>query len=748
MSKRHRFTRVLAVAVLVLAAAVLTTEAVAASRGGAVVKLGQSGLGRIIVDSHGKTLYLWGHDKRGKSSCNGTCASAWPPLVTHGKPRAISGARMALLGTTRRADGRTQVTYHGHPLYYFVEDKRPGQTAGAGLNAFGGRFDPVSASGTALRKPAGDSDNGRKGPHATLEHGVLVVKGSKASDKITLRLEAGQPGTLQVDVGDDGSAEFGFKRADIASIAVDGRRGDDFVRIDEGNGIFTDSIPTTLDGGEDNDTLAGGSGAETLIGGDGNDFVDGNRGADVALMGAGDDTFQWDPGDGSDVVEGQDGADTMLFNGANISEKFDLSANGSRLRFTRDIATITMDTAGVETVDVKALGGLDTITVNDLAGTDVNRVNADLGAQGGGGDAAADRVVVNGSNGNDAIQIAARPGETQVSGLAATVAVAQSEPTLDTLAVNGLGGDDRIAAEPAVAQLIAVLIDGGDGTDTAVAQGSEANDALQIFPVAPAVGFAATGANGFVQALSEKLLVDALGGDDSVTAANGLAPLTQLTIDGGAGNDVLLGGDGNDLLRGGDGNDFVDGNRGADVALMGAGDDTFQWDPGDGSDVVEGQDGADTMLFNGANISEKFDLSANGSRLRFTRDIATITMDTAGVETVDVKALGGLDTITVNDLAGTDVNRVNADLGAQGGGGDAAADRVVVNGSNGNDAIDVSGDAGGIKVSGLAATVELFNAEAANDRLEINTLDGADTVNSAALAPGVIQLFVDGVLVP
>ena len=71
----------------------------------------------------------------------------------------------------------------------------------------------------------------------------------------------------------------------------------------------------------------------------------------------------------------------MLFNGANISEKFDLSANGTRLRFTRDIGTITMDTAGVETVDVKALGGADTITVNDLAGTDVNRVNADLGAR-------------------------------------------------------------------------------------------------------------------------------------------------------------------------------------------------------------------------------------------------------------------------------------------------------------------------------------------------------------------------------
>ena len=138
-----------------------------------------------------------------------------------------------------------------------------------------------------------------------------------------------------------------------------------------------------------------------------------------------------------------------------------------------------------------------------------------------------------------------------------------------------------------------------------------------------------------MQALSEKLLVERSAATTRSPPPTAWRPITQLTIDGGAGNDVLLGGDGNDLLRGGDGNDFVDGNRGADVALMGAGDDTFQWDPGDGSDIVEGQDGADTMLFNGANISEKFDLSANGSRLRFTRDIGTITMDTAGVETVD-----------------------------------------------------------------------------------------------------------------
>ena len=90
-------------------------------------------------------------------------------------------------------------------------------------------------------------------------------------------------------------------------------------------------------------------------------------------MGAGDDTFVWDPGDGSDVVEGEAGADTMLFNGANIAERVDLSANGNRLRFFRDAGNITMDTNDVESVDFNALGGPDTITVNDLSSTDDSR---------------------------------------------------------------------------------------------------------------------------------------------------------------------------------------------------------------------------------------------------------------------------------------------------------------------------------------------------------------------------------------
>jgi hypothetical protein len=150
------------------------------------------------------------------------------------------------------------------------------------------------------------------------------------------------------------------------------------------------------------------------------------------------------------------------------------------------------------------------------------------------------------------------------------------------------------------------------------------------------------------------------------------------------------------------------------------------------------------MLFNGAGGAEQVDLSANGNRLRFFRTQGTITMDTRSVERVDFNALGGADLVTVNDLTGTDVTSVNVDLaGALGGSaGDGAGDRVVVNATNGNDSITVNGDAGGVKASGLAATVEILHSESANDRLEVNTLAGVDAVDSGGLAAGAIQLLV------
>ena len=295
-----------------------------------------------------------------------------------------------------------------------------------------------------------------------LKHGGLKVTGTNAGERIALRLQAGEPGILQVDVNDDGSADFSFERADIRRITVDGRAGDDAVRIDESNGVFTDTIPTTILGGRGNDTLAGGSGAETLRGGPGTDRIDGNRGNDVAFMGSGDDTFVWDPGDGSDVVEGRSGADTMLFNGAAVAEQVDVSANGNRLTFFRNPGNITMDTAGVERVDFNALAGADLVTVNDLTATDVSSLNVDLaGALGGAsGDGESDRLVVNGPDGDDTITVNGDAGGVKVSGLAATVAVLHSEAANGRLEINTLDGRDRGDSGDLAAGAIQLFVDG------------------------------------------------------------------------------------------------------------------------------------------------------------------------------------------------------------------------------------------------------------------------------------------------
>ena len=161
------------------------------------------------------------------------------------------------------------------------------------------------------------------------------------------------------------------------------------------------------------------------------------------------------------------------------------------------------------------------------------------------------------------------------------------------------------------------------------------------------------------------------------------------------------------MILGGDGDDFVVGDSGNDVALMGAGDDVFQWNPGDGSDTLEGQDGSDTMLFFGANIAENIDVSANGGRVRFIRDVANVTMDLDDVENVDFRALGGADNIVVGDLTGTDLTQVDLDLRGPNGGGDGAADTVTVNGTQGADTFGAAGDAGGIGVSGLTTAVNI-----------------------------------------
>src|SRR6266699_3097845 len=472
---------------------------------------------------------------------------------------------------------------------------------------FGGAGDDVLTGGDGDDQVFGQGGNDRMiwnpGDDSDLfEGGDGTEKFSITANGTRVRFDRLDPAPFLIDIGT------------TENLVLNANGGDD--TITAGNGLAS-LIKLTIDGGAGNDTITGGDGNDTLLGGDGNDVIIGGRGNDAAQLGAGDDTFVWNPGDASDVVEGQDGTDTLVFNGANINEKIDISANGSRVRLTRDIGTVTMDVNGIEHIEVNALGGADRVVVNDLSGTGVTQVAIDLASPPGSGDLAADSVTVNGTKGDDVIEVLGQDGSLTVAGLSELVTISASEAT-DALVVSGGAGNDTLSAA-------------------------------------------------------------------TLPAEN-----TMLTLDGGAGNDVLLGSHGADRLLGGDGKDFVDGNQGNDVALLGAGDDVFQWDPGDGSDTVEGEAGTDTLLFNGANITEKIDISANGERALFTRDIANIVMDLNGVEQIQLNALGGADTITVNDLTGTEVKQVAIDLSAGSGQGDGAPDSVVVNGTAGDDHISIA----------------------------------------------------------
>ena len=165
-----------------------------------------------------------------------------------------------------------------------------------------------------------------------------------------------------------------------------------------------------------------------------------------------------------------------------------------------------MDLNDVEGIDFNAFGGADRIVINDLSGTDVTEVNLDLNAQGGGGDAQPDNVIVNGTNGDDVALITGDASGATVLGLAARINISGSESSNDRLTVNALAGDDVVEASGLVATAIQLTADGGDGDDVLI---------------------------------------------------------------GGAGNDMLLGGNGDDVLIGGLGLDVLDGGPGNNIVIQG-----------------------------------------------------------------------------------------------------------------------------------------------------------------------------------
>jgi len=136
----------------IVLAALIGTAAVAFASSGTVVNWRKTSIGNAITTSSGHTLYLFRADHGTTSACYGQCSTFWPPLLTTGKPVAVGRVKSSLLGTTKRKDGKLQVTYKGHPLYTFIEDKTPGQTTGEGSTNFGASWYALAPSGATIDK--------------------------------------------------------------------------------------------------------------------------------------------------------------------------------------------------------------------------------------------------------------------------------------------------------------------------------------------------------------------------------------------------------------------------------------------------------------------------------------------------------------------------------------------------------------------------------------------------------------------
>jgi Ca2+-binding RTX toxin-like protein len=394
--------------------------------------------------------------------------------------------------------------------------------------------------------------------------------------------------------------------------------------------------------------------------------------------------------------------------------------------------TISLDETNGALPSAKMFGGLGNDTLIGGSGADqlLGEAGNDVLNGAGGAD------VMTGGAGNDAYfvdnisdQTIENPGEGNDT-VFSTVDFRLSA-NIDNLILQG-GADLQAYGNSAVNALFgntgSNILDGGAGADVMI--GGLGNDAY------------------FVDNISDQTIENAGEGNDTVFSTVDFrlsANVDNLILQGGAdlqgfGNELansIFGNSGNNLIDGEDGNDIVIGGRGDDVALLGAGDDTFVWNPGDGSDTVEGQAGTDTIIFNGANVNETVNVSVNGGRATFTRDVANITMDLDGTETIDFHALGGADTITVNDMSSTDVSKVRIDLAAAGGGGDGQVDTIVINATNGDDVVTISSNNGVVTVSGLAAEVTISDFEA-TDRIVINGLAGDDVIDGSRLGTAMV----------
>jgi Ca2+-binding RTX toxin-like protein len=523
---------------------------------------------------------------------------------------------------------------------------------------------------------------------ASVSGGTLRVNGGGAGERIALRAASG--GRLAVDVGDNGSANFTFRRSSFTRIVVNGAGGNDRLRVDESRGAFTNKEKTTLNGGSGADQLIGGRFAETLNGNDGNDTVDGNAGNDKVALGAGDDSLTWNAGDGADRVGGSTGLDAVSVSGTSGADAFSV-APGTVPGHVK--VASGPDLLSVETLGIDPLGGADSATVADLPGTGLTTINLDLGVSGA-GDLAVDVLDVTGTAGGDVVSVLASGSTVQVSGLAPLITISQSEAANDDVHVNGLGGNDTLNGLSGLAALIGLTLDGGDGNDTL------------------------NGGNG-----ADTLLAGA--GND--------------TVDGNAGNDTAFLGAGADVFvwDPGDGSDVVEGQADAD---------TLRFNGSAGAEIFAASSNGGRLLFtrNVGNIVmdlddvETLDLNALGGIDTVTvndlgpTDVATVDLDLG----VNGAGDGSVDAVTVNGTVGVDLFNVSGVAGSVTL-TTVAFTLLIANAEPANDTLTANLAAGAdlFSASGLASTsVALTVNGGAGDDVIVgsqgnDTLDGGTNVD-------------------
>jgi Ca2+-binding RTX toxin-like protein len=387
-------------------------------------------------------------------------------------------------------------------------------------------------------------------------------------------------------------------------------------------------------------------------------------------------------------------------------------------------------------------------------------------------------VIVNGGDGNDAITVVAKNTELASSGLNGDGGddVLSGPDSNDTL--TGGDGNDRLVAGKGND-----VMNGGAGNDTLVwnqgdgsdsANGDAGNDGSEVngaptlgdaFTLDPVVGgtikLRRTNFGQFTfDAATERFQVNGLGGNDAVTANDGVGAFTLLSVDGGTGvdtvngsdgADLILGGEGNDILGGGGGDDRIVGDRGSDTMNGGSGDDTLVWNNGDGTDVVNGDGGRDDVEVNGAPAAgDIFTVQPNGARIKFDRpNLVPFSLDIGSSETMHANGLGGNDSITVGEVGTYEVT-------GSGGAGDdtltGGGSSETFLGGSGNDTITpgggldvVSADDGDDQVNVRDRTADLARGGDGNDSVvadvgQLDVLDGFETVDRTPNAtPGPVN---------